>query len=148
MSCSAEILKKLRLVSQVYIRGQTNQEGYRLGQKYIIRQDTFANYCRDLKAGNARARSSYLAVASLHQAFPQLLDDVPLPEYLKHDGKLHLGPYMWVALKAGLLFANVHKCDSKVIAFLKHLLKKISWTCKRVIQLIIQACFWMHVWKL
>ena len=123
MFCCA-VLEKLRFVPQVYIRGQTNQEGYRLGQKYIIRQDTFANYCRDLKAGNARARSSYLAVASLHQAFPQLLDDVPLPEYLKHDGKLHLGPYMWVALKAGFLFANVHWwCDSKVKAFLKHLKK-------------------------
>jgi len=101
--------------NKVYIRGQTNQEGYRLGQKYIIRQDSFANYCGDLLAGNARARSSYLAVASLHQAFPQLEGDVPLPDYLRHDGKLHLGPYMWVALKGHYEFCHFDPDDNFLV---------------------------------
>ena len=65
--------------NQVLIRGKVNREDYRAGKAYTIRKDTFCNYCSDLLANNARARSSYLAVASLQQAFPQLLDDVPLP---------------------------------------------------------------------
>ena len=65
--------------NQVLIRGKVNKDDYRSGKAYTIRKDTFLNYCTDLLANNARARSSYLAVASLQQAFPQLLDDVPLP---------------------------------------------------------------------
>ena len=101
--------------NKVYIRGQTNQDGYRLGKKYVIRQDSFENYCNDLKAGNAKARSSYLAVASLHQVFPELLDDVPLPPYLKHDGKLHLGPYLWVALKDHYEFCHFDPDDNFLV---------------------------------
>ena len=58
------------------VRGRTNEREYQLGRRYTIRKDTFAGYCRDLLEGNARARSSYLAVASMQQAFPQLLDEV------------------------------------------------------------------------
>ena len=52
-------------------------------QTYTIRRDTFRSYCEDLQRGNARARSSYLAVASLQQTFPQLLAEVPLPAHLR-----------------------------------------------------------------
>ena len=48
--------------NQVWIRGKTNSQDYREGKAYTIRKDTFANYCSDLLKGNARARSSYLAV--------------------------------------------------------------------------------------
>ena len=65
--------------NEVLIRGKVNKDDYRSGKAYTIRKDTFFNYCSDLLANNARARSSYLAVASLQQAFPQLLSDVPLP---------------------------------------------------------------------
>ena len=65
--------------NEVLIRGKVNKDDYRSGKAYTIRKDSFANYCKDLLANNARARSSYLAVASLQQAFPQLLEDVPLP---------------------------------------------------------------------
>ena len=65
--------------NQVIIRGQVNKDDYRNGKAYTIRKDTFYNYCQDLLANNSRAKSSYLAVASLQQAFPQLLGDVPLP---------------------------------------------------------------------
>merc|ERR1712008_428605 len=63
--------------NEVWVRGKTNAEDYRVGKAYTIRKDTFGNYCRDLIKGNARARSSYLAVASMQQAFPQLQSDVP-----------------------------------------------------------------------
>ena len=65
--------------NEVLIRGKVNKDDYRSGKAYTIRKDSFANYCKDLLANNARAKSSYLAVASLQQAFPQLLEDVPLP---------------------------------------------------------------------
>ena len=69
--------------NEVLIRGKVNKDEYRSGKAYTIRKDTFYNYCSDILSNNARAKSSYLAVASLQQAFPQLLDDVPLPVSLK-----------------------------------------------------------------
>ena len=91
--------------NEVLIRGKTDQENYKLGKSYTIRRDTFRSYCLDLLEGNSRAKSSYLAVASLHQAFPQLLNELPLPQYM-NDGKIHLGPYMWVALKGHYEFCH------------------------------------------
>jgi len=101
--------------NEVWVRGKTNQEDYRVGKTYTIRRDTFSKYCQDLLKGNARARSSYLAVASMQQAFPQLLDDVPLPIYLQNYGKLHLGPYMWVALKGHYEFCHFDPDDNFLV---------------------------------
>ena len=56
--------------NEVWVRGQTNQPEYHVGRKYTIRKDTFGSYCDDLLKSNARARSSYLAVASIQQFFP------------------------------------------------------------------------------
>ena len=101
--------------NEVWVRGRTNQEDYRVGKTYTIRRDTFSSYCQDLLQGNARARSSYLAVASMQQAFPELLDDVPLPKYLQDYGKLHLGPYMWVALKGHYEFCHYDPDDNFLV---------------------------------
>ena len=101
--------------NEVWVRGKTNQEDYRVGKTYTIRRDTFSSYCQDLLKANARARSSYLAVASMQQAFPQLLDDVPLPKYLQDYGKLHLGPYMWVALQGHYEFCHFDPDDNFLI---------------------------------
>jgi len=101
--------------TQVWIRGKTNKEDYRVGRAYTIRKDTFANYCSDLLKENARARSSYLAVASMQQAFPDLLQELPLPKYLNNYGKLHLGPYLWVALKGHYEFCHFDPDDNFLI---------------------------------
>ena len=101
--------------NEVLIRGKTDKEDYKLGKSYTIRRDLFRNYCSDLLKGNARARSSYLAVASLHQAFPQLLEDLPLPSFLREKGKLHLGPYMWVALKNHYEFCHYDPDDNFLV---------------------------------
>jgi hypothetical protein len=98
--------------NEVMIRGKTNKEDYKLGKSYTVRRDLFRNYCSDLLKANAKAKSSYLAVASLAQAFPQLLDDLPLPLYLKEKGKLHLGPYMWVALANHYEFCHYDPDDN------------------------------------
>ena len=101
--------------NEVWVRGKTNLEDYRVGKAYTIRRDTFGSYCSDLLKGNAKARSSYLAVASLAQAFPELIPDVPLPEHLTENGKLHLGPYMWVALKGHYEFCHFDPDDNFLI---------------------------------
>ena len=101
--------------NQVWIRGKTNQEDYKVGKSYTIRKDTFGNYCQELLDNAPRARSSYLAVASMTQAFPQLMDDAPLPEYLTANGKIHLGPYMWVAMKGHYEFCHFDPDDNFLI---------------------------------
>jgi len=101
--------------NEVWVRGKTNQEDYRTGKAYTIRKAKFKDYCSDLLAGNAKARSSYLAVGSIQQSFPELLDDVPLPEYLKQHGKLHLGPYMWLALKGHYEFNHFDPDDNFLV---------------------------------
>ena len=101
--------------NEVLVRGKTNQEDYRVGKTYTIRRAKFRSYCEDLLKGNARAKSSYLAVASMQQAFPELLADVPLPKYLQNYGKLHLGPYMWLALKGHYEFCHFDPDDNLLI---------------------------------
>lgn len=101
--------------TKVWIRGKTNQDDYRTGKAYTIRKDTFENYCSDLLKGNARARSSYLAVASMQQSFPTLLEEAPLPKYLRDYGKLHLGPYLWVALKGHYEFCHFDPDDNFLV---------------------------------
>lgn len=101
--------------NEVFVRGKTDQEDYRTGKAYTIRKDTFGSYCKDLLAGNRRARSSYLAVASLAQAFPQLQGEVPLPVYLEKYGKLHLGPYMWLALAGHYEFCHFDPDDNFLV---------------------------------
>ncbi len=101
--------------NEVWVRGDTDRDEYRQGNRYIIRKDTLAGYCSDLVKGNARARSSYLAVNSLQQAFPQLLPDVPMPEYLTANGKLHLGPYLWMALEGHYEFCHFDPDDNFLV---------------------------------
>ena len=85
-----------------------------MGKTYTIRKDTFKNYCTDLLGENARAKSSYLAVASMQMAFPQLLPELPFPEYMGGD-KLHLGPYLWAALRGHYEFNHFDPDDNFLI---------------------------------
>lgn len=102
--------------NQVWIRGKTDRDSYRNGQAYSIRKDTFGSYVDDLLAANARARSSYLAVASMSAAFPQLVDEVPRPKYMTEvSTKHHLGPYMWCALKGHYEFCHFDPDDNFLI---------------------------------
>jgi len=101
--------------AEVFIRGKTNQEDYRVGKSYTIRRDTFRNYCQDLLAGNKRAQSSYLAVANMSQTFPSLLPDVPMPVYFQTHGKLHLGPYLWLAMAGHYEFCHIDPDDNFLV---------------------------------
>jgi len=45
---------------------------FQQGTKYNIRQTTLGQYVADLKAGNKRAKNSYMAVQNIKKALPQL----------------------------------------------------------------------------
>ena len=45
---------------------------FQQGTKYNIRQTTLGQYVDDLKAGNKRAKNSYMAVQNIKKALPQL----------------------------------------------------------------------------
>jgi len=66
--------------------------------------------------GNARSKSSYLAVSSLQQTFPQLLEDVPVDDLLRFaGGRLHLGPYLWAARGGHYEFCHFDPDDNFLI---------------------------------
>ncbi|KAK2162698.1 hypothetical protein LSH36_93g03003 [Paralvinella palmiformis] len=78
----------------VSVRSNTNCTEYKLGKKYNIRETPFKSYIADLKANNKRAQNSYLAVQNIRKSLPQLQDQIQVPEYV---GKLHGGPFLWIA---------------------------------------------------
>jgi len=49
------------------------------------------------------ASKYYLAVQNLKRTFPMLVDDVPQPSYI---GKLHMGPYLWIAAPSHYEFCH------------------------------------------
>lgn len=101
--------------NEVFVRCQTNKAEYQVGKRYTIRKETFRSYCEDLLASNARAKGSYLAVASIQQSFPQLKDELPLPKYLHVNGKIHLGPYLWVAHEGHYEFCHFDPDDNFLV---------------------------------
>lgn len=80
----------------IHVRTNTNCMQYRTGQQYNIRQTTFNDYISDIRNSNKRARSSYMAVQNIKKALPQLEEDIQIPEYV---GKVHGGPFLWIANK-------------------------------------------------
>ncbi|XP_064629120.1 lysine-specific demethylase 8-like [Lineus longissimus] len=98
--------------NQCLVRGNTNREDYRLGKKYTIRETTLQEYVDDLLKENSRSKNSYLAVQNLNLAFPELQDDVPLPEYV---GKIHCGPYMWIARKGHYEYCHTDPDDNFLV---------------------------------
>ncbi|CAH1798454.1 unnamed protein product [Owenia fusiformis] len=94
------------------VRWKTNTEEYKNGKQYFIRQTTLKEYISDIKAMNAKAKSSYMAVQNMKQTFPELLDDIKIPEYV---GKLHGGPFMWIALQNHYEYCHFDPDDGLLI---------------------------------
>ncbi|KAK2185720.1 hypothetical protein NP493_225g01040 [Ridgeia piscesae] len=82
------------------------------GTKYNIRQTTLGQYVADLKAGNKRAKNSYMAVQNIKKALPQLQEDVIVPDYV---GKMHGGPYMWIARKGHYEYCHTDADDGFLV---------------------------------
>ncbi|XP_074662267.1 bifunctional peptidase and arginyl-hydroxylase JMJD5-like [Tubulanus polymorphus] len=98
--------------NKVLIRGKTNSDEYKVGKQHTIRESTFQEYVNDLLANNSRAQSSYLAVQNIKQAFPQIEAEAPLPSYV---GKIHCGPYLWVAHKGHYEYCHIDPDDNFLI---------------------------------
>nr|XP_002129532.1 jmjC domain-containing protein 5 [Ciona intestinalis] len=82
-------------LNNVTVRGRTNSDEYKVGKQYIIRETTFREYISDMRAKSVRGLTSYMAVQNISKTFPQLQDDCKIPDI----GKLHNGPFLWVAHK-------------------------------------------------
>jgi hypothetical protein len=55
------------------------------------------------------ARKYYLAVQNIKRTFPQIENDaLPLPKYV---GKVHMGPYLWVAAPGHFEFCHTDADD-------------------------------------
>lgn len=80
----------------VHVRINTDCAQYKLGQQYGIKQMPFSEYIEDIKRNKKRALNSYLAVQNIKKALPMLEDDIRLPPYV---GKVHGGPFLWIANK-------------------------------------------------
>lgn len=100
-----------------FIRQQTNKDDYKVGKTYTIRESPLREYIADLRAGNSRARSSYLAVQNIKKSFAQLQDEIPIPDYI---GKIHGGPYLWIALEGHYEFCHFDPDDGLLVMIQGH----------------------------
>lgn len=112
MSWTWDSLRKRVGENTVHVRRNTSQEDYKVGKKYNVVQSKFSEYLDDLLKGNKRSKNSYLAVQNLNQAFPELLDDIIVPGFV---GKLHGGPYMWVATNDHYEFCHFYPDDNILV---------------------------------
>ena len=80
--------------NQVYVRRNTMQDGYKTGKAYQVQSITFKSYVSDLIQENERSKNSYLAVQNLRKAFPQIANELKMPDFVE---KLHAGPFLWIA---------------------------------------------------
>lgn len=57
----------------------------------------------------AEARKYYMAVQNVKRTFPELVEDLePLPKYI---GKVHMGPYLWIAAPGHFEYCHVDPDD-------------------------------------
>ena len=112
LSWTWEGLREKAGENMVHVRRNTNREDYKVGKKYNIVQVRFSDYLEDLLRGNTASKNSYLAVQNVKQAFPQLVNDIVMPPFV---GKLHGGPYMWIARKDHYEFCHFDPDDNILV---------------------------------
>ena len=96
----------------INVRRNTNLVDYRIGQKYNIEKMTFEDYIDNIIEGNKKARSSYMAVQNIKQAFPQLESDIEIPDFVE---KIHGGPFLWIANQGHYEFCHFDPDDNCLI---------------------------------
>ncbi|XP_038059809.1 bifunctional peptidase and arginyl-hydroxylase JMJD5-like [Patiria miniata] len=107
-----ESLKERAGHNKAFIRQNTSKEDYKVGKAYTIRESTLREYINDLDEDNSRSRNSYLAVQNIKSTFPELEADVPMPDYV---GKIHLGPYLWIAVKGHYEYCHFDPDDGLLV---------------------------------
>ena len=106
------ILKEKAGHNNVFVRRNTSQESYKVGQKYNIQSMLFSKYIDNLIEENEISKNSYLAVQNIGKALPELCNDIEVPKYVK---KLHGGPFIWLARKGHYEFCHVDPDDNFLI---------------------------------
>ena len=98
--------------NMINVRRNTNHEDYKVGQKYNIEKMTFEDYIDNILKGNKKANSSYMAVQNIKQAFPQIENEVQVPEFVE---KMHGGPFLWIANEGHYEFCHFDPDDNCLI---------------------------------
>ena len=98
---------------KVNVRRNTNTAAYREGRSYGLAEESMATYIDNLRANNAAARSSYLAITNLKSL--GLDDDVRRSALMPYVQKLHKGPFLWVARKGHWEFWHSDPDDNVLI---------------------------------
>ncbi|XP_033632066.1 bifunctional peptidase and arginyl-hydroxylase JMJD5-like [Asterias rubens] len=116
-SWSLESIKERAGHNKAFIRQNTSKQDYKIGKAYNIRESSLGDYISDLEVGNARSRNSYLAVQNIKSTFPELEDDVPMPDYI---GKIHMGPYLWIAVNGHYEYCHFDPDDGLLVILTGH----------------------------
>lgn len=102
--------------NRVYVRRNTIDENYRTGKAYLVQEIEFKSYISDLKMENNVSKNSYLAVQNLKKAFPQINDELNLPQTVVE--KLHAGPFLWIARRGHYEYTHMDP-DDNLLAVLR-----------------------------
>ena len=105
-------LKEMAGENVINVRRNTNIEDYKVGQKYNIEKMKFAEYINNITQNNKKSKSSYMAVQNIKQAFPQLEDQIHVPEFVE---KMHAGPFLWIANKGHYEFCHFDPDDNCLV---------------------------------
>lgn len=96
----------------VHVRRNTLSDNYVTGRKYNIEKMAFGEYIDNLLQKNKKSMDSYLAVQNVKKALPQLEKDIPMPPYV---GKLHAGPFLWIAREGHYEFCHFDPDDGFLV---------------------------------
>ena len=80
--------------SEVIVRKRTSKVDYRLGKKIPIQKMAFPEYIDGLLRKTKASSDCYLAANNIRRVLPELESDFHVPDFV---GKLHSGPFLWVA---------------------------------------------------
>lgn len=105
-------LKEIAGENTINVRRNTNIEDYKVGQKYNIEKMKFGEYIDNIVQNNKKSKSSYMAVQNIKQAFPQLEDQIHIPEFVE---KMHAGPFLWIANKGHYEFCHFDPDDNCLV---------------------------------
>jgi hypothetical protein len=112
---SLEYLSKKCGQNKVFVRRNTLADDYKTGKAYQVQEIEFNEYIHDLVQDNPMSKNSYLAVQNLRKAFPQIADELKMPEFVE---KLHAGPFMWIARSGHYEYTHMDP-DDNVLMVLK-----------------------------
>ena len=90
---------------EVLVRKRTDSAAYRLGQASAVERMAFGAYCDTLST--TEGASHYLAASNVRHLFPELREDFEEPRWLAANGRVHSGPFLWIAASGHYEFTHL-----------------------------------------